>query len=104
MTYRPARIVAGTQIRRVLRQVAASKTKILLYVVAGVVGMGPLLVIGTLLLSTAGEQLASGTVDSADLEPVPGIVSGVTAVFLIGLTVMATIRGFTNVGDVDRPA
>jgi hypothetical protein len=104
VTYRPARTVAGTQIRRVLRQVAASKTKILLYVVAGVVGMGPLLVIGTLLLSTAGEQLASGTVDSADLEPVPGIVSGVTAVFLIGLTVMATIRGFTNVGDVDRPA
>ena len=104
MTDRPARIVAGTQIRRVLRQVAASKTKILLYVVAGVVGMGPLLVIGTLLLSTAGEQLASGTIDSADLEPVPGIVSGVTAVFLIGLTVMATIRGFTNIGDVDEPA
>jgi hypothetical protein len=104
VTYHPARIVAGTQIRRVLRQVAASKTKILLYVVAGVVGMGPLLVIGTLLLSTAGEQLASGTVDSADLEPVPGIVSGVTAVFLIGLTVMATIRGFTNIGDVDEPA
>jgi hypothetical protein len=104
MSSRPARVVAGTQLRRVIRQVASSKTKILLYVVAGVIGMGPLLVIGTLLLSTAGEQLASGSIDSADLESVPGVVSGVTAVFLIALTIMATIRGFTNVADVDEPA
>lgn len=104
MSYRPAGIVAGTQIRRVLRQVVSSKTKILLYLVAGAVGLGPLLVVGTLVLSTAGEQLASGAVDSADLESVPDVVSGGTAVFLVGLTVMATIRGFTNVADVDRPA
>jgi len=104
VSYRPAGIVAGTQIRRVLRQVVSSKTKILLYLVAGAVGLGPLLVVGTLLLSTAGEQLASGAVDSADLESVPDVVSGGTAVFLVGLTTMATIRGFTNVADVDRPA
>jgi len=104
MSFRPARVVAGTQLRRVLRRVASSKTKILLYMVAGIIGMGPLLVIGTLLLSSAGEQLASGSIDSGDLEQVPGVVSGVTAVLLIGLTIMATIRGFTNVADVDKPA
>lgn len=97
-------VVAGTQVRRVFRGVLSSRTKILLYVVVGLVGFVPLVLVGALLLSAAGEQLAAGEVGSDILESVPGIVTGATAVGLISLTAMATIRAFTNVADVDEPA
>jgi hypothetical protein len=97
-------VVARTQVSRVLRGVLSSRTKILLYVVVGLIGVAPVLFLGALVLSTAGEQLAAGEVGNDVLESVPGIVTGATAVGLIGLTLMATIRAFTNVADVDEPA
>jgi len=102
--YRGAAIVAKTEVRRVLRNVVTNRLKILLYVVAFLIGIGPILLIGGLLLSNGGEQLAAGEIDSADLESLPDIVAGVTAVLLLGLTVLATVRSFTNVADVDKPA
>lgn len=104
MVSRPVTVVAGTHIRRVFRGVLSSRTKILLYALVGLVSIVPVLSIGTLLLSAAGERLAAGEVGSDVLESVPGIITGATAVGLISLTVMATIRAFTNVADVDEPA
>jgi len=104
MSYRAAGVVAGTQARRVVRQVVSNRTKIFLYLVAGVVGLAPMLVFGSWGLSVVGEQLAAGEIDSSTIETVPEVVSGVTAVGLIGLTAMATIRAYTNVADVDQPA
>jgi len=102
--YPVARVVARTELRRVFRSVAASRTKILLYGMLGLFAFVPLLVLGSLLLVAGGEQLATGALDSGDLDPVPGVVTGAIAVGLIGLVLMATVRSFTTVADVDEPA
>jgi hypothetical protein len=96
--------IARTELRRTLRTVASSRTKILLYGVLGVVFFAPFLLFGSLLLSTAGEELAAGEIGSDALASVPAFVTGGAAVAFVGLTVFATIRTVTAVGDVDQPA
>lgn len=99
-----ASAVARTELRRVLRTVTESRTKILLYGILGLFAFVPVLVIGSFLLSAAGEELATGGFESGDLDPVPGIVTGASALGLIFLVLMSTIRSFTTVADVDEPA
>ena len=96
--------IARTELRRTRRNVASSRTKLLLYGVLGLVFFAPMLLFGSLLLSTAGEELAAGEIGSDALGTVPEFVTGGAAVAFVGLTVFATIRTVTAVGDVDRPA
>lgn len=82
----------------------SSRTKLLLLGVLGLVVFAPFLLFGSLLLSTAGEELAAGEIGSDALASVPEFVTGGAAVAFVGLTVFATVRTVTAVGDVDRPA
>lgn len=96
--------IARTELRRTFRTVASSRTKLLLYGVLGLVFFAPMLLFGSLLLSTAGEELAAGEIGSGALGSVEEFVTGGAAVAFVGLTALATIRTVTAVGDVDRSA
>jgi ABC-2 type transport system permease protein len=98
-----ARRIAGTELRRRLRNVLGNRTKLLVYAVVALIGLGPLLVFGSLLLELAGESLASGEFDQGTLDRVPEFVAGGVALALLGLTGMASIRAFTTVADLDEP-
>lgn len=96
--------VARTELRRTFRTVLTNRTKLAVFAVLGLFSLGPVLVFGSLLLSAVGEELVAGDVGSNALETVPGVVTGVVAAGLVGLTVFSTARTITTVGDIDQPA
>jgi ABC-2 type transport system permease protein len=98
------RRIAGTELRRRLRNVLGNRTKLLMFAVVALIALGPVIVFGSLLLELAGESLASGEFDQGTLERVPEFVAGGVALALLGLTGMASIRAFTTVADLDEPA
>ncbi len=69
-----------------------------------VVALGPVTVLGTVLLSAAGEQVAAGGIDSSVTSTVMEATAGIAALAWLVLTAMATIRTVTTVADVDEPA
>lgn len=101
---RTARRIAGTELRRRLRTVLGNRTKLLLLAFAVLIGLGPVMLFGSLGLMVAGEALAAGEFDPDTLERVSGFVSGGAALALLGLTTLSAVRSFTTVGDLDEPA
>lgn len=96
--------VARTELRRTLRSAGANRTRIALYLVAALLFFLPVLLFGSLLLSTAGEQLAGGAFGEEALALVPGVTTGAVAVSMVALALFAAVRTVTTVGAVDQPA
>ncbi|MFC7058841.1 hypothetical protein [Halovenus salina] len=99
----PARI-ARTEVRRTLRNIRTDRTKLLVFAMLGLVLVGPVLLFGSLLLSTAGEELVAGEIGSEDLEIIGSTLLGVVATGIAGLAVFATARTVTTVANIDEPA
>lgn len=96
--------IARTELRRAVRTILTNRTKLVVFAVLGLFSLGPVLVLGVLLLSAAGEELVAGEFGSDAIGTVPGVVTGAVAVGLVGLTLLATVRTITAVADVDQPA
>ncbi|SDJ79293.1 hypothetical protein SAMN05216226_10999 [Halovenus aranensis] len=96
--------IAQTEVRRTLRTIRADRTKLLIFAMLGLVLVAPVLLFGSLLLSTAGEELVAGDIASDDIETIESTVLGTVAVGVVGLTVFGTARAMTTVADIDEPA
>lgn len=103
MSHVPVRL-ARTEVRRTVRTVVTDRTKLALYAVLGLFTYAPLLVFGSLVLSTAGEELVAGEMSADALSFVPRLVTGGIGAGFVGLTALATLRTVTTVADIDRPA
>ena len=97
-------IIALTEFRRSVRIAAGDRKKVLMLLGIGVIILGPVTVIGTIALSSAGERVAAGTVEVFDLISVTDVVTGGAAMFWLLLVAMATIRTVTAVAKLDEPA
>lgn len=96
--------IARTELRRTIRNVMANRIRLVVLAALGLVVLGPMLLFGSLFLSTGGERLAAGEVGSDILETVATATTGVVAAGGVGLTVLATARAVTTVADIDQPA
>lgn len=95
--------VALTEFRRTVRVATANRTKVLLLLGVGVFVLGPITLIGSVVLSRVGEQLAAGTVDGSPPSAV-GFVTGAVAMIWLVLVILAAVRTVTDVGKLDEPA
>ncbi|MFP8955293.1 hypothetical protein ACLI4Y_01090 [Natrialbaceae archaeon A-CW3] len=96
--------IATTEFRRKARVSIGDRTKLLFLALAALFGLGPMLVLGLLLLPTAGEAIADGTVEAFGVITVTEIATGGVALLWLGLVVLATIRTVTAAGDLDHPS
>jgi hypothetical protein len=98
MNTHPVRI-ARTELRRKLRSTASSQTRLALYALGGLFFFLPALLFGSLLSVVAGELFAEGSTDGL---AVAETVVGGTAVVVLGLIIMTTIRTVTSVANPDN--
>jgi hypothetical protein len=92
--------IARTELRRKLRSTRSNQTRLALYAGTALFVFLPLLLLGAFLFSIAGEAFASGASDGG-LFSVSDAVAGGTAVAILGLTVLVTIRSVTSVANPD---
>lgn len=91
--------IAQTELRRKLRSTRSSRTRLALYAGAVLFVFLPVLSLGALLSATAGEAFVSGPSDG--LFSIPDVVAGGTAVAILGLAALSTIRTVTSVANPD---
>lgn len=104
MSARVPLAIVRAQTRRSARVMAGDRAKILLNAAILLFGFGPALLVGYLLLPTAGEAVAAGGLGSVDgVTVVEAATGGVALVWLL-LVVVATLRTVTNAANLDEPA
>ncbi|WP_090618829.1 hypothetical protein [Natrinema salaciae] len=96
--------VTRTEVRRTVRAVAGSRTKLLMMAAVALFALGPVTAVGLLVIPELGEQAATGTLSAADATTATEFVTGGTAVLWLFLVLMAVMRAVTTVADVDEPA
>ncbi|PGF16487.1 hypothetical protein CP556_10400 [Natrinema sp. CBA1119] len=96
--------VAGTELRRTVRAVVGSRTKLLMVAVVALVVLGPMTAVGLFLLPELGEQAAAASLTADTAVTVTEYVTGGVAVLWVFLVVMSIMRTVTTVADVDEPA
>ncbi|MFC6765553.1 hypothetical protein, partial [Natrinema soli] len=96
--------VAGTELRRTVRAVVGSRTKLLTIAVVALIALGPITAVGLLLLPELGEQAAAASLTTDTAATVTEYVTGGVAVLWVFLVMMSIMRTVTTVADVDEPA
>jgi len=96
--------VAGIELRRTVRAVVGSRTKLLTVAVVALVVLGPMTAVGLFLLPELGEQAAAASLTADTAVTVTEYVTGGVAVLWVFLVMMSIMRTVTTVADVDEPA
>lgn len=100
---RIALVVARTELRRTVRTIAGNWTKVVLFAVAALFVLGPVLTIGTLTMVRAGEAIAAGNQELPGQFTATGVVTGGVAIGQCVLILTAAMRAAVNVADLDEP-
>lgn len=96
-------LIARIEIRRAFRKMLDSWVKLAALAVAGLLFLGPILLVGTFGLVALGGEVASGSLDPPDGTTIADILTGASAVMLVMFLFIATMRSATNVVVLDEP-
>jgi hypothetical protein len=101
--YRISTLVARTELKRAVRGILSSRTKIAMLGFSVLIFSGPMILVGVFLAKAAGEAVAAGSVGPVSGLPIADILAGTSGLIFVFLLFMSTARTATTVADIDEP-